>query len=919
LTAAIASLGGGAMAAPGTFVRTGASMRSSVAAAGLAVAGVCLCASAAQAADAKLGAKAKGQIAALQDIKRSLSPAERKLDSRLVVTLRERRSPLSTAGMPKLSTGVTVSKSGATEVDLRATALSGDLLDRLEAAGAEVGYASKRTDSVRASIPMSALEDVAAWRDVRRIDSAVGAITHAAVSEGDAAHAANAARMRRRVTGIGVKVCALSDGVDSLAESQAAGELPDVDVLPDQEGGGDEGTAMLEIIHDLAPNAELGFATALPSDARFADNIRALRFEAGCDILVDDILYFNEHPFQDGPIAQSVNAVTADGALFFSSAGNEGNTIDGTAGNYEGDFVDSGRSVGKFAGAAHDFDPGAGVQVYEPLSPASGANVPVTLFWADPLGGAANDYDLYLFDANDNVLSFSQDVQNGDDNPYEFLRTLGGSGLRLAVVKFSGTARYFQLSALRGRFKDSADGLVAHATPGVTRGHSAAVDAFSTAAAPAAAPFGRLLEPGDPPNPAGPFPNPFTAAQLPERFTSDGPRRVFFNADGTEITPGNYSSTGGTVRQKPDITAADGVTTSLDDFAPFFGTSAAAPHAAAIAALVLSGNPGAGTADVREAFGATALDLAPAGVDGRTGHGIVRADRVLSFTGATPQPLVRAGTPTVTPTTGDGDAFLEPGERATLTLPATNAGDGTATGVNVTATTGDPQATLTPRARSYGNIPPGATRTRNFTLALAPDYPLGKPVSLSVRVTFAGVLSPTTSTEVVRTGQPATEVTSFAYAGPAVAIPDNDDAGASVTIPVSGIGYASSLTFSIDGTTCTATEGATTVGIDHTFVNDLIGTLTGPDGQSATLFDRAGGGGNNMCQTVFDDAAPNAFSTAGPANAPFTGPWRPDSPLADLLGEPVDGTWTLHVADVAGADTGSIRAASLHVTGFVDE
>ena len=52
--------------------------------------------------------------------------------------------------------------------------------------------------------------------------------------------------------------------------------------------------------------------------------------------------------------------MTADGALYFSSAGNEGNTIDGTSGNYEGDFRGLRRAVGKFAGEAHDFDPGAG-------------------------------------------------------------------------------------------------------------------------------------------------------------------------------------------------------------------------------------------------------------------------------------------------------------------------------------------------------------------------------------------------------------------------------------------------------------------------------------------------------------------------------------------------------------------------------
>jgi subtilisin family serine protease/subtilisin-like proprotein convertase family protein len=874
----------------------------------------------AAAAPPGLGEKAAGQIAALQEIKRSLAPRERKLDSRLAVALRQRRDRSVPAATPKLTTGVTVSKSGGTAVDVRATAVTADLLARLYAVGASVDHASKRLDSVRAEVPLSALPEVASWADVRKVDVATEAITHV-VSEGDKAHAADLARTRHRVTGTGVKVCVLSDGVDSLAASQAAGELPDVDVLPGEEGDGDEGTAMLEIVHDVAPNAELGFATALTSDASFADNIRALRFEAGCDILVDDVLYFNEHPFQDGPIAQAVNAVTADGALFFSSAGNEGNTIDGTAGNYEGDFIDSGRSVGKFAGVAHDFDPGPGVQVFEPISPQSSANVPVTLFWADPLGGAANDYDLYLFDANENIVAFSQDVQNGDDDPYEILGTpvFGGSGLRLAVVRFSGTPRYFQLSALRGRFENSTDGLIARETAGVTRGHSAAADAFSTAAVPAAAPLPRALEPGDPPNPAGPFPNPFTAAQLPERFTSDGPRRVFFNADGTSITPGNYSSTGGAVRQKPDITAADGVNTSLDDFAPFFGTSAAAPHAAAIAALVLSGNPGATTADVREAFDATAFDLTPAGVDGRTGHGLIRADRVLAYTGATPQPLVRAGEATVTPTTGDGDAYLEPGERATVALPVTNVGDGTATGINVTVAGDDPQATVTPRARSYGNLAAGATRSRDFTLALAPGYPLGRRVSLAVRVTFAGVLSPTSGTIAIPTGEPGTARTTFAYDGPPVAIPDANAAGASVAIPVSGIGYASKLTFSIGGDTCSATAGATTVGLDHTFIGDLIGTLTGPHGQTATLFRRSGAGGNNLCQVVFDDAAERAFSSVTSGLAPFTGTWRPVDPLSGLLVDAVDGTWTVKVVDAANADTGSIRAAALHVTGFVSD
>src|SRR6185503_10555239 len=117
-----------------------------------------------------------------------------------------------------------------------------------------------------------------------------------------------------------------SDGVSSLADSQATGDLGPVTVLPGQGGSGDEGTAMLEIIHDLAPGAQLYFATAINGLPQFAQNIRDLR-TAGCDIILDDVGYFVESPFQDGQTpaivspnnsglaTQAVNDVVASGAL----------------------------------------------------------------------------------------------------------------------------------------------------------------------------------------------------------------------------------------------------------------------------------------------------------------------------------------------------------------------------------------------------------------------------------------------------------------------------------------------------------------------------------------------------------------------------------------------------------------------------
>ncbi|MGY6654101.1 S8 family serine peptidase [Amycolatopsis sp. TRM77291] len=898
------------------------------------------------------------QIEALQSIKKSQNAGESKVDSRLLVEQKLRAQRMSASAVPALGSGANVSAAGTVLVDIRGQ-VSEELLKGLRGSGAGIRAVSERYGSVRAEVPLNAVPAIAARADVKKVETANEAFTARQLaepaaagkreskeekaariadelkkavdakgqpgiaagpvnSEGDRAHNADTARQQFGVTGVGTKICALSDGINSLATSQARGELPaGVDVIPGQEGDGDEGTAMLEIIHDLAPNASLGFASAFNSDASFADNIRKLRFDAGCDVIVDDVLYFKESPFQDWIIAQAVNDVTADGALYFSSAGNEGNVTDGTSGHWEGDFVDSGKGVGKFAGTAHNFAGAAGNQIFEPISDASSARIPVTLFWSDPLGASNNDYDLYLLNAAGNVVDFSQDNQTGTQDAYERVDTpaAGGTGLRLAIVKFSGEGRYLSLSALRGRFSDSADGLKAYTSPGVTVGHSAARDAFSVAAAPAAKAFPRALEPGDPANPAGPFPGAFGAATKVERFTSDGPRRMFYQVDGTPITPGNVSATGGEVRAKPDITAADGVSTSVTGFTTFYGTSAAAPHAAAIAGLVLSGNPGLPPADVREALVNTAVDILAPGRDNSSGAGVILADKVLAYTGASPQPLASAGQPTVTP--ADGGSALDPGDTAKVTLPVTNRGDGTATSTSVVLSSPTPGVTVAPRSKSYGTISPGQTGVNDFTITVPATQELGVPVVLNARVTFAGSYSPTTSTFSLPVGTPSPVSRDFAYTGAAVAIPDSDPAGVTVPITVSGVGRASKLTFSVDGTACSTDQTSATVGINHSFVGDLVGTLTSPAGAKATVFQRGGGSGNNLCQVVFADNAATAFSSVNAVAAPFTGTYKPAQALGGLAAGVADGTWKFTAVDVAGGDTGSIRAISLHINGFV--
>ena len=335
----------------------------------------------------------------------------------------------------------------------------------------------------------------------------------------------------------------ISNGVATLAERQASGDLPArVTVLPGQEGTGDEGTAMLEIVHDLAPDAELYFATGFSGRAQFAANIEAL-CEAGADVIVDDIGYYLEANFQDGIIAQGVNAATADGCYFFSAAGNAGNLNDGTSGVWEGDYV-AGTSLiveGSTVGVRHDFGGGKEENPVERFFRGT-----VVLQWADPLGASANDYDLFLVDGEGNVLLSSTDTQDGAQDPIERISSgiFAYGDARLVIVKVSGADRYLRLQVF--------DGVLEIATAGTTWGHPAAENAVGVGQVDVRTAGG-----------AGGI---FDGTESVATTSSDGPRRVFFEPDGTAITPGNFSSTGGEVLQKPDLTAAACVSTATPGF-----------------------------------------------------------------------------------------------------------------------------------------------------------------------------------------------------------------------------------------------------------------------------------------------------------------------------------------------------------------
>ena len=571
----------------------------------------------------QISASALEQINALEVEKSRRSPIQQKIDTQLIYADKMRRGVPIANGVVSQRVDLDKDDQGRILVDIKAN-VTDALLHFIESQGGKIINNFPQFNAIRAGVPLASIENVAARTEVAFVKPAVRAMNNAVDSEGDYTHQAYTARTSFSVDGTGVKIGVLSDSVDYLSSSQIAGL---VTVLSGQSGSPatGEGTAMLEIVHDLAPGAQLYFATALGSEANFANNIQQLQ-AAGCNIIVDDELYNDEPPFQDGIVAQAVNTVTANGVLYFSSASNSGNKDDGTSGTWEGDFTDGGLTPAPLeTGRIHNFATGINANTCLGSGPG-GTQLRADLFWSDPLGASTNDYDLYVLDSSGTtVLASSLNPQNGSQDPYESVGTIANGEL-IVIVKFSGAGRFLHLSTGRG--------LLSVSTQGSTRGHDCATNAFGVAATDA----------------KKSYPYAFTGgtANPVETYSSDGPRRVFFQASGTPITPGNFSSTGGSVRQKPDITAADDITTDVTGFAPFTGTSAAAPHAAAIAALLKSSNTNLTPAQIRTYLTGTALDIMAAGTDRDSGAGIVMA---LSALQAAPHPDLTRRADSMTNTT----------------------------------------------------------------------------------------------------------------------------------------------------------------------------------------------------------------------------------------------------------------------------
>ncbi len=216
---------------------------------------------------------------------------------------------------------------GRVVIDAVASADVSALQADLEALGMHGAVAAGRI--VSGQLPIFAIDALAALASLQFVRPAY-ASTHVGLvtSQGDQAMRSDVARANFGVNGAGVTVGVLSDSFNCLggaAADVANNDLSPVAVLQDDPGcssGTDEGRAMLQLVHDVAPGADLAFATAFTGQAGFASNILALH-AAGADVIVDDVLFFAEPMFQDGIIAQAVNTVVGMGVPYFSSAGNQ--------------------------------------------------------------------------------------------------------------------------------------------------------------------------------------------------------------------------------------------------------------------------------------------------------------------------------------------------------------------------------------------------------------------------------------------------------------------------------------------------------------------------------------------------------------------------------------------------------------------
>jgi subtilisin family serine protease len=592
------------------------------------------------AAAASGGGTAGSQAGAVPGL--ALAKSHGKLSSRLAILS---KAPYSTAPASVQARAVSLPASGAGSllrtksgkrliVYVRTSGPAAAVAEAIEATGATVVNVSRRYRVITIAATTAQLAPLAKLPEVTSAFEALAPVLSACnpvVSEGDTALNAATARSTFGVDGSGVTVGILSDSYNHLggaATGVAGGELPGpgnpcgyttpVNVLQDDTlHGSDEGRAMMEIVHDLAPGASLSFATADFGIFAAADNIRALR-DAGADVIADDVTFVGEPMFQEGPIGTAIDDVTSSGVSYFSSAGNSNISVSAQEdGSYEAPSyrpTTCPTSVSAFGeGDCHDFyPPASAADNGADYTLAPGGYLVVDLQWAEPWNGVTTDLDLFLIDGTTGTVLDSS-VNRNVTNTQEPVEAIGNyvnntgapKNVEVVIGRYSGTAtprlKYVLLRSsgvTSVEYPTSSGGDIVGPT---IFGHNGDRNAITTAAVDV-----RYLS-------------------MPDYYTSPGPVTYYFGpADGTN-TAALLSSP--EVLSKPDLAAVDCVQTSFFPASGYYfcGTSAAAPHAAAVAALMLARYPSLTPAQVLARLNATARAVPSGGTADLVGAGLIDA------------------------------------------------------------------------------------------------------------------------------------------------------------------------------------------------------------------------------------------------------------------------------------------------------
>ena len=406
----------------------------------------------------------------------------------------------------------------------------------------------------------------------------------------------------------------------------------------------DEGRAMAELIHDIAPGARLLFHTGIASQVLFREAILDLH-AAGADIIVDDLSTIAAPIYSDGLIAQAIDSVVAAGTTYFTVAGNQGND----EGFYEGPFEST-----LFSGLnVYDWEPGPGVSPF--LEFNLDGEFTIDIQWDEPFASAcdcngAQTFNLFIFQAGtSNLLSLTSNVPG----EARIVRPLAFGGIDLAM--FLVQADDQQALPTRIKYQVTTEGNTSITAPIVPldaptlKGNNNAAGAIAVGASawwntPAGAALAGFSIPQSPllahTGVRGPF---IRNGQILTTRSALSGSPILLDADGNRLPEPLF-------RESPAIVAPDAGQTSFfgdriqgiqNPF--FFGTSAAAPNAAAVAALLLqASNNSLSPEEIRSYLTSTAIDMDnpydnglqedpndpdfSTGFDFASGHGLVQAD-----------------------------------------------------------------------------------------------------------------------------------------------------------------------------------------------------------------------------------------------------------------------------------------------------